>query len=263
MPKLLNCTSDDILDTFPRLADLGSGTFGEDADTFADTLRDGIRDDPQTRSLLFKSQTIDELRLFLIHCDEDIERVSRVVLGINPAVNPEEPPDWGSFPSLRSFWSAVLHAFENDLEVRVGESLARADTGGYLLSREIVGEALPYSRQAGGCVLRNHVNLTDAYIERRFARERLFVVSFFTSKEGAEQTILKVLSDNSDKIDDWLQIAGTGAKLDIEGYISGKGTVVIESANRQHKAARRIRVTIIKEEYNGMVYYVHTVKLYQ
>lgn len=89
------------------------------------------------------------------------------------------------------------------------------------------------------------------------------MVSFFTSKEGAEQTILKVLSDNSDKIDDWLQIAGTGAKLDIEGYISGKGTVVIESANRQHKAARRIRVTIVKEEYNGMVYYVHTVKLYQ
>lgn len=263
MSKLLNCTNDEILDTFPRLADLGSGAFGEDADTFGDTLREVIQDDPQTRNLPFKIQAIGELRIFLTHCDEDIERVSWVVLGIDPTVDSEEPPDWGRFPSLRAFWSAVLHAFENDPEVQAGISLPRAATGGYLSPWPMADEASSYNRKAGGYVLQKHVDLTDAYIEWRFAKEGHFVVSFFTSKEEAESAIYKVLIDNSDKIDGWLENAGIGAKMDIEGYISGKGAVVIERANRQRKVARRIRVTIVREEYNGMIYYIHTVKLYQ
>ncbi|WP_141259403.1 hypothetical protein [Komagataeibacter diospyri] len=108
---------------FPRLADLDGGTFGEDADTFGDTLREVIQDEPQTRDLPFKRQTIRELRNFLIYSDEDIERVSWVMLGINPTVAPEEPPNWGRFPSLRAFWSAVLHAFENDPEVQAGREI--------------------------------------------------------------------------------------------------------------------------------------------
>ncbi|WP_025861090.1 hypothetical protein [Acetobacter papayae] len=106
---------------FPRLSDLGAGAFGEDADTFDDTLNEVIENDPQTRNLSFKTQAINELRILLSHSDEDIEHASRIVLGTNPIVEPEEPFDWGHFQSLRAFWSAVLHAFENDPRCRKAE----------------------------------------------------------------------------------------------------------------------------------------------
>ncbi|WP_230975514.1 RNase A-like domain-containing protein [Acetobacter garciniae] len=124
-------------------------------------------------------------------------------------------------------------------------------------------EAPPHNRKAGGHVLLKHVDPTDEYIERRFTKEKQSVVSFFTSKAEAEHAIHKVLRDNSYKIDTWLTNARNGDKVFLEGYTSGRGTVVIESANRQRKAARRIQVTIIKKEHNGMIYYVQTVKLYQ
>ncbi|PAL27097.1 hypothetical protein [Acetobacter syzygii] len=115
-----NFTQYDIIDTFPCLAGLGASCFGEDADIFGDTLVEVIREEPNTRGLLYKLQTIDELRILLSYSDEDVVRVSDAVLGINPTVEPEEPPNWGSFPSLQAFWSVVLHAFENDPEVQAG-----------------------------------------------------------------------------------------------------------------------------------------------
>ena len=51
------------------------------------------------------------------------------------------------------------------------------------------------------------------------------------------------------------------AEILLEGHTSRGGSVVIERANRQRKTARRIQVTIIKKEHNGMIYYVQTVKL--
>lgn len=93
MSKLFNFTNIDILEKFPCLADLGCGAFGEDADTFGDTLREVIESDPETRGLPFKRQTIDELKILLTYSDRDIERISRIVLGINPTVDHKEPPD--------------------------------------------------------------------------------------------------------------------------------------------------------------------------
>ncbi|WP_415506521.1 RNase A-like domain-containing protein [Acetobacter sp.] len=122
-------------------------------------------------------------------------------------------------------------------------------------------EAPPHNRKAGGHVLRKHVDPTDEYIERRFTKENRPIVSFFISKEEAERTIHKVLRDNASKIDEWLTKARTGTKTEIEGYISGSGAVVIKNSDRLRKTARRIRVTIIKKEHNGMIYYVQTVKL--
>lgn len=72
-----------------------------------------------------------------------------------------------------------------------------------------------------------------------------------------------MLKDNGPRIDGWLKNARDGDKIFLDGYTSGRGTVVIENANRQRKTARRIRVTIVKKEHNGMIYYVQTVKLYQ
>ncbi|MBO1326004.1 hypothetical protein K2X14_13760 [Acetobacter sp. TBRC 12305] len=108
---------------FPRLGNLGTGPFGEDADTFGDTLAEVIQDEPQTRGLPFKIETIQELRTLLAGSDEEIDRVTRALIRIDPTADVEEPPNWGRFPSLRAFWSAVLHVFENDPEVQAGREI--------------------------------------------------------------------------------------------------------------------------------------------
>ncbi|MGD7069889.1 hypothetical protein [Acetobacter sp. AAB5] len=123
MSTLLNCTTRDILDLFPRLTNLGASSFGEDADTFGDTLFEAIEDAPSLHLLPFKQQAVNELRTLLAYSDVDLDRVSWAVLSIDPTADVEEPPDWGNFPSLRAFWSAVLDAFENDPEVRAGREI--------------------------------------------------------------------------------------------------------------------------------------------
>ncbi|WP_346011752.1 RNase A-like domain-containing protein [Komagataeibacter sp. FXV3] len=100
-------------------------------------------------------------------------------------------------------------------------------------------------------------------MERRFTKENRPVVSSFTAKEEAERAIHAVLRDNSHRIDAWIRNATDGATIQIEGHVLGKGTVVIQQADRERSTAQRIRVTIIKKEHNGMIYYVNTVKLYQ
>ena len=123
MSKLLNLTKYDILDLFPRLTNLGACSFGEDPELFGDTLFEVIEDAPRGHRLPFKQQTVNELRTLLAYDDMDLDRVSWAVLGIDPTADVEEPPNWGSFPSLRAFWSAVLHAFENDPEVLTGREI--------------------------------------------------------------------------------------------------------------------------------------------
>ncbi|MGD7069890.1 hypothetical protein [Acetobacter sp. AAB5] len=123
MSTLLNCTTRDILDMFPRLTNLGASSFGEDADTFGDTLFEVIEDAPRGTGLPFKQQAVNELRTLLAYSDVDLDRVSWAVLSIDPTADVEEPPNWGNFPSLRVFWSAVLDAFENDPEVRAGKEI--------------------------------------------------------------------------------------------------------------------------------------------
>ncbi|ARW09489.1 hypothetical protein S101447_00384 [Acetobacter ascendens] len=97
MSKLLNLTKYDILDLFPRLTNLGASSFGEDADLFGDTLAEAIEDAPQGHRLLFKLQTVNELKTLLACNDAEIEHVSKAVLGIIPTVEPEEPPNWAVF----------------------------------------------------------------------------------------------------------------------------------------------------------------------
>lgn len=123
-------------------------------------------------------------------------------------------------------------------------------------------EAPPHNRKAGGHVLSKHVNPTKEYVERRLNKERRPVVSFFTSKHEAEQTIHRVLQDNARQIDEWLKTAGPGEQIDIASNISGRGTVVIHQADRVQREARRAEVRIKNTEHNGMVYHVFTVKLH-
>ena len=123
-------------------------------------------------------------------------------------------------------------------------------------------EAPAHNRKAGGHVLLKHVDPTEAYIERRFTKERHPVISFFISKEEAERAIHAVLRDHSHKIDAWLMDARDGSSVHVEGHLSGSGAIVVENTDRARKAARHIRVTITKKEHNGMIYYVQTVRLY-
>ncbi|GCE89284.1 hypothetical protein MSKU15_0885 [Komagataeibacter diospyri] len=125
MSTLLNLTKYDIFDLFPRLTNLGASSFGEDADTFGDTLCEVIDDAPRGHRLPFKQQAVNELRTLLSCNDAEIDHVTWALIRIDPTVEPEEPPNWGSFPSLRAFWSAVLHVFENDPEVQAGKEIDR------------------------------------------------------------------------------------------------------------------------------------------
>lgn len=123
MSKLLNCTNGDILDLFPRLTSLGASSFGEDPDLFGDTLAEVIDDAPQGHRLPFKLQTIYELKTLLACADAEIDHATLILISISPTEDVEEPPNWGRFPSLRAFWLAVLHAFENDPEVQAGKEI--------------------------------------------------------------------------------------------------------------------------------------------
>lgn len=107
-------------------------------------------------------------------------------------------------------------------------------------------EAPSHNRKLGGHVLLKHVNPSDAYIERRFAREKHEFLSHFTSKEAAERAIHKVLREKASDIDRWLKSASVNGTMKVRGTTSGTGTVVISRNTRQQKTANHIEVTIKK-----------------
>ena len=123
MSKLLKCTNHDIRTIFPRLADLGACSFGEDPDIFGDTLAEVVENAPQGHDLLFKQQTVNELKTLLACNEAEIDHVSFALIAISPTEEVEEPPNWGNFPTLRAFWSATLHSFEHDPEVQAGKEI--------------------------------------------------------------------------------------------------------------------------------------------
>lgn len=240
-------TDDDILDMFPRLKNLGASAFGEDADTFGETLYDVIHDEPYTRDLTFKVQTVHELETLLAYSKEDLQRVSSVVLGIDPTAKVTDPPDWGILPNLWAFWCAVLFSFQNDPEVEAG--------------KKIDLEPLNHLG-AGGYVLSNHVALTDERIVHRFIAEKRPAVSCFASAREAEDVIGRVLGENGHQIDNWLKTARRGAKLEVGGRVSEEGAFIIRAADRARRRARSIQIVIVNEVLNGLAYYIHTFKLY-
>ncbi|PAK77735.1 hypothetical protein B8X00_09825, partial [Acetobacter fabarum] len=60
----------------------------------------------------------------LLACnDAELNHASFALIRISPTEEVEEPPNWGSFPTLRAFWSTVLHVFENDPEVQAEKEI--------------------------------------------------------------------------------------------------------------------------------------------
>lgn len=115
-------SNNDIEDMFPRLRDFKSGEFGEDADLYGETLAEIIGNAPKNYTLIFNQDTIREIRTLLSYTDEEIERTSKAVINLNPTVEIDDPPNWGRFPSLRAFWTAVLDSFENNVAMQNAES---------------------------------------------------------------------------------------------------------------------------------------------
>ncbi|MFT8656667.1 MAG: hypothetical protein ABF785_08195 [Acetobacter papayae] len=114
-------SNNDIEDMFPRLRDFKSGEFGEDADLYGETLAEIIGNAPKNYTQIFNQETIREIRTLLSYTDEEIERTSKAVINLNPTVEIDDPPDWGHFPSLRTFWTAVLGSFEHNVAMQNAE----------------------------------------------------------------------------------------------------------------------------------------------
>lgn len=118
-----NFSRSDIINMFPRLENIGNGEFGEDTDMYGDTMAEIIENAPRWHSLIFNQQTIRELKTFLSYTDEEIDRASSLALiQRSPTEEVEEPPNWGRFPTLRAFWTAVLESFENNVTAQEAES---------------------------------------------------------------------------------------------------------------------------------------------
>ena len=62
-------------------------------------------------------------------------------------------------------------------------------------------ESRPHNLKVGGHILRKYIALSDKYIEHRFKKEKLPVISFFTTQAAAERIIHKVLRNQASKID--------------------------------------------------------------
>jgi hypothetical protein len=118
----------DIIDMFPCLRSFGAGEFGEDADMFGDTLEEVIKDAPKGYDLILNQKTIRELRTLLSYTDKEIDLASRALIRISPTEEVEEPPNWGRFPTLRAFWTAVLESFENNVTAQEAESAGHSSS---------------------------------------------------------------------------------------------------------------------------------------
>ncbi|MFT8587039.1 RNase A-like domain-containing protein [Acetobacter papayae] len=122
-------------------------------------------------------------------------------------------------------------------------------------------EAPPHNRKLGGHVLLKHVNPSQAYIDRRFEKEKHEFLSYFTTKEAAEREIHRAIKANSTHIDSWLANANVGAIMKVKAKISGSEAVVISKNTRQKKHATNIEVRIKKQTLNGMIYHIFSVTM--
>ncbi|MQR98187.1 RNase A-like domain-containing protein [Gluconobacter aidae] len=222
---------------FPQLASYGAGPFGEDVDTFGDTLMDVIQDVTETRTFLTRAAAIRELETLLACNETDLARITWALIAFDPLARFNEP---APFPSLSHFWTALLRNLETGPP-------PWPDTA---------------RRQLGGCVMERHIAPTEADIKARFADEKLRSVSFFQTKENAEHAILQTLQSNADAIDAWLAETPDGMRESFEqDFPEGVGIVITEQ-DRRPTPGKTLSVTLTKRELRGMAYYIETIRIY-
>ena len=147
---------------FPQLASYGAGPFGEDVDTFGETLMDVIQDVTETRTFLTRAAAIRELETLLACNETDLTRITWALIAFDPVARFNDQTAWlpehsAPFPSLRDFWTALLKSLE------IGPP-PWPDTS---------------ARQLGGCVMDRHITLTDSDIEERFTSEKLRGIAYY------------------------------------------------------------------------------------
>ena len=230
---------------FPQLASYGAGPFGEDVDTFGETLMDVIQDVTETRTFLTRAAAIRELETLLACNETDLTRITWALIAFDPVARFNDQTAWlpehsAPFPSLRDFWTALLKSLE------IGPP-PWPDTS---------------ARQLGGCVMDRHIALTDSDIEERFTYEKLRSVSFFHTQEDAERAILQTLQSNADAIDAWFSETPDGMRESFEqDFPEGVGIVITEQ-DRRPTPGKTLSVTLTKRELRGMAYYIETIRIY-
>ncbi|URF04242.1 RNase A-like domain-containing protein [Cupriavidus campinensis] len=110
----------------------------------------------------------------------------------------------------------------------------------------------------GGHTIAKHVGKTEAQLRARLMQgPRLTAASSFTDLRTAEFAISEALRAHSGQIKTWA--AGYGAaKLRFDAAtIKPVGKVVLRTTGRLEDA-RKVRVVLLREQYNGMPYFVLT-----
>lgn len=100
---------------FPYVGSYCASHFGEDPDIFGDSIVEVIQDVVLTRSMKSKTGAIQELQTLLSFDDITLTKATWALIAFDPTANIEDyRPGWGFYPSLRAFWTDVLHALETD-----------------------------------------------------------------------------------------------------------------------------------------------------
>ena len=235
-------TGFDYRQMFPQLSDFGVCQFGEDADVFGDTISELIDDVLASFSLTSKVAARDELRTLLAYEDDQLATATWAIIGFNPTVESAALPDAVPYPSLRAFWEDVAQALDND--PYEGDSIT------------------PNSRNVGGCVVRRHIDLVEDDIEDRLFFDKIPAVSVFASKTEAEGVILHTLQANTDRIDAWVKRAPDGERGVFRSVFPHDVGRVERIDGPQPHAGQELAIAVTKMPFNGMVYYVHTIRIY-
>lgn len=111
----------------------------------------------------------------------------------------------------------------------------------------------------GGHTIAKHVGKTDAELRARLAAEtRRQLVSTFDSLPAAERAIYRALRANKSAIEAWARNARPRETREFFFQANEViGTVLVRATNHVHRA-RKVRVVLKLQEYNGKLYYVLT-----
>ncbi|SIT29856.1 RNase A-like domain-containing protein [Achromobacter sp. MFA1 R4] len=114
----------------------------------------------------------------------------------------------------------------------------------------------------GGHTLFKHVGKTRAYLEGRLRAEPwLQRASTFHSIETAEAAVNGILLRNADRVSNWAKFASNGERLPLRGTVAEDLGVVLARGATEVVAGTKIVVTLKKQTYNGMPYFVLTAYL--
>lgn len=114
----------------------------------------------------------------------------------------------------------------------------------------------------GGHTIAKHVGKTKAFLEARLQAEPwLHRVSTFHSIEAAEIAVNGIMRRNAERVSEWARLASNGEKLPLREVVAEDLGVVLVRGSAQLVRGTKVLVTLKKQTYNGMPYFVLTAYL--